>query len=111
VTYVCNQCHGTITNFDFPVADYNGDGVIEGVQTEVQTCSTNCPPSCRPRPIRQMANYVARRPGQVQPSTQTNWPAKFLQAAYNWQFVSNDGSLGVHNGPSPSACSRHPSAT
>ena len=22
---------------------------------------------------------------------------KFLQAAYNWQFVSNDGSLGVHN--------------
>jgi hypothetical protein len=22
-----------------------------------------------------------------------------LQAAYNWQFVSNDGSLGVHNGP------------
>jgi len=33
------------------------------------------------------------------PSTQTNWPAKFLQAAYNYQFVSSDGSKGVHNGP------------
>jgi hypothetical protein len=43
-------------------------------------------------------NYVAD--GLVKsPSSQTNWPAKFLNAAYNWQFVSMDGSLGVHNGP------------
>src|ERR1017187_9621475 len=43
-------------------------------------------------------NYVAD--GLVKsPSSQTNWPAKFLQASYNWQFVSMDGSLGVHNGP------------
>ena len=32
-------------------------------------------------------------------SVQTNWPPKFLKAAYNWQFVSNDGSMGVHNAP------------
>jgi hypothetical protein len=44
------------------------------------------------------ANYVAD--GLVKTSirtTQTNWPTKFLQAVYNWQFVANDGSLGVHN--------------
>jgi hypothetical protein len=29
----------------------------------------------------------------------TNWTAAQLKAAYNWQFVANDGSLGVHNAP------------
>jgi len=33
---VCVQCHGKIASFDFPRGDINGDGVIEGVQTEVQ---------------------------------------------------------------------------
>ncbi len=33
----CQQCHGaSVTSFDFPLQDYNGDGVIQGVQTEVQ---------------------------------------------------------------------------
>jgi hypothetical protein len=90
VTYVCNQCHGAITNFNFPVADYNGDGVIEGVQTEVQhlldKLSTLLPNT----------NYVVD--GLVKsPSPTTNWASKYLNAAYNWQFVNNDGSLGVHN--------------
>jgi hypothetical protein len=43
-------------------------------------------------------NYVAD--GKVKtPSTQTNWPTAFLNAAYNWQFVNSDGSLGIHNAP------------
>src|SRR6478609_4835091 len=32
-------------------------------------------------------------------SVKTNWQTKFLNAAYNWQFVNNDGSKGVHNAP------------
>jgi hypothetical protein len=32
-------------------------------------------------------------------SVKTNWPSKFLKAAYNWQFVNNDRSRGVHNAP------------
>jgi hypothetical protein len=96
VTYVCAQCHGNINTFNFPVADYNNDGVIEGVQTEVQhlldKLSTLLPPSG----YRADGNYIAD--GLVKtPATQTNWPAKFLRAAYNWQFVNADGSLGVHN--------------
>ena len=45
----CQTCHGPdITTFDFPLLDYNGDGVIHGVQTEVQSLldklSTMLPP-------------------------------------------------------------------
>lgn len=97
VANVCAQCHGSVTNFDFPVADYDGDGVIEGVQTEVQNLlnklSTLLPPSGYQANAN---NYIPD--GKVKsPSTQTNWPAKYLEAAYNWQFVNNDGSKGIHN--------------
>jgi hypothetical protein len=30
-------------------------------------------------------------------SPTTNWTTAQLNAAYNWEFVNNDGSLGVHN--------------
>jgi len=96
---VCQQCHGPITTFDLPRQDYNGDGIIEGVQTEVQhildRLSTLLPNSTyQSNPN----NYVAD--GLVKsPSVKTNWPAKFLEAAYNWQMVNNDGSKGVHNAP------------
>ena len=96
---VCIQCHGPITSFDMIKVDYNGDGIIEGVQTEVQKLlnklSTMLPKSgyqANPN------NYIAD--GLVKsPSTQTNWPSKFLKAAYNFQFVNNDLSKGVHNAP------------
>jgi hypothetical protein len=32
-------------------------------------------------------------------SVKTNWTLAQLEAAYDWQFVSSDGSLGVHNAP------------
>src|SRR5208283_1787933 len=91
---VCDQCHGpSLTSFDFPVQDYNGDGIIQGVQTEVQnllnTLSTLLP----------NANGVADGLVKSSISTKTNWSTQFLNAAYNWQFVNNDGSLGVHNAP------------
>ncbi len=43
-------------------------------------------------------NYVSD--GLVKsPSVKTNWPTRFLQAAWNWQFVNVEGSKGVHNAP------------
>jgi hypothetical protein len=99
VTYVCSQCHGTITNFDMLVPDYVGVGYSLGIQTQVQLL-LNRLSALLPNSTYQANanNYVAD--GLVKsPSSQTNWPAKFLQASYNWQFVSMDGSLGVHNGP------------
>jgi len=49
VTYVCQQCHGTVTNFDILVPDYVGYGYSQGIQTQVQILlnqlSTLLPPS------------------------------------------------------------------
>jgi hypothetical protein len=95
----CVQCHGPIDSFDMPRGDLNGDGVIEGVQTEVQhlldQLSTLLPNSTYVA----SGNYVADGLVKTSVSFKTNWPAKFLQAGYNWQFVNNDGSKGVHNAP------------
>jgi hypothetical protein len=94
----CFGCHGAITSFNFPTADYNGDGVIEGVQTEVQhlldKLSTMLPNSTYQA---NSNNYVADGLVKTSVSFKTNWPSKFLKAGYNWQFVMRDSSLGVHN--------------
>ena len=78
---VCVQCHGPITSFNLPVADYNGDGVIEGVQTEVQhlldKLSTLLPNSTYQA---NSNNYVADGLVKTSISFKTNWPAKFLKA-------------------------------
>jgi len=83
----CQNCHGPeITTFNFPLFDYNGDGKIEGVQTEVQhlldTLSAMLPPA-----------------GQAKTSLSidSTWTQPQLEAAYNWLFVTNDGSNGIHN--------------
>jgi hypothetical protein len=99
---VCAQCHGPITSFNMVVQDYNGDGVTEGVQTEVQhlldKLSTLLPNAIyQANSNNYMADGLVKTLGRS--STQTNWPPKFLKAAYNWEFVSSDGSLGVHNAP------------
>ena len=83
----CQQCHGAaITSFDFPLQDYNGDGVIQGVQDEVQSLlnklSTYLPPN----------NSV-----KTSLSIDSTWTQPQLEAAYNWLFVVKDGSLGIHN--------------
>ena len=99
---VCVQCHGPIDSFDMPRQDYNGDGVIEGVQTEVQhlldKLSTMLPNATYQA---NSNNYLAAGIVQTIDRTyfKTNWPPQFLKAGYNWQFVANDGSLGVHNAP------------
>jgi len=83
----CQTCHGPdIASFNFPLFDYNGDGKIDGVQTEVQNLldqlSTMLPPN-----------------NQVKSSLtiDNTWTKPQLAAAYNWQFVNNDGSKGIHN--------------
>ena len=99
-TDACVQCHGPVDSFDMPRQDYNGDGVIEGVQTEVQhmldKLSTMLPNSTWQS---NSSLYVADGLVKTSVSAKTNWPTKFLYAAWNWQFVNNDGSKGVHNAP------------
>jgi hypothetical protein len=98
-TEVCAKCHGEIEDFDMVRKDYNGDGVIEGIQTEVQKLldklNTLLPNSTyQANPDNYVADGVV---GSV--STKTNWPVRFLNAAWNWQFVNVEGSKGIHNAP------------
>ena len=83
----CQSCHGAaVTTFDFPLQDYNGDGVIQGVQTEVQSLlnrlSTLLPPDSS---VKSSLTITS------------TWTQPQLEAAYNWLFVEKDGSLGIHN--------------
>src|SRR5581483_313772 len=83
----CQGCHGPrLTSFNFPLFDYNGDGVIEGVQTEVQHL---------------MDQVSALLPPEGKPKTaltiNSTWTRAQLEAGFNWQFVHDDGSLGIHN--------------
>jgi hypothetical protein len=95
---VCVKCHGQIEGFDFARKDYDGDGVIEGVQTEVQHLLDKLSRLLPNSTYRADGNYVAD--GLVKsPSVKTNWSTKLLRAAWNWQFVNVEGSKGVHNAP------------
>jgi hypothetical protein len=83
----CQSCHGKqITTFNFPLFDYNNDGKIDGVQTEVQALldqlSAMLPPDNK---------------AKTALTIDSTWTKPQLEAAYNWTFVNNDGSKGIHN--------------
>jgi hypothetical protein len=83
----CQGCHGKeISSFNFRLFDYDGDGKIDGVQTEVQHL---------------LDQLSAMLPPVGDPKTSLNidntWTQPQLEAAYNWLFVTNDGSKGIHN--------------
>ena len=83
----CQACHGPeITSFNFPTFDFSGSGTISGVQTQVQALldqlSTLLPPN----------NLV-----KSSLTIDSTWTKPQLEAAYNWLFVTNDGSKGIHN--------------
>ena len=98
---VCVKCHGPMEEFNFARKDYDGDGIIQGVQTEVQNLLNQLSRLLPNATYRADGNYVAdglvKTIGRT--TTKTNWPDKFLKAAWNWQFVNVEGSLGIHNAP------------
>lgn len=100
-TDVCVKCHGEIEDFDMLRKDYNDDGVIEGIQTEVQHLLDKLSTLLPNATYRADGNYVAD--GQVKSigrtTVKTNWPTKFLNGAWNHMFVSVEGSHGIHNAP------------
>ena len=86
LTAACTPCHGTITTFDFPRQDYDGDGVIDGVQTEVQHLMNNLALLLPPAGVAKSSLKI-----------DSTWTKQQLRAAWNYVFVQSDGSLGVHN--------------
>jgi hypothetical protein len=85
LTGACASCHGPLETFDSIVRhDYDGNGVVEGVQTEVHhlidKLGALLPPYGSPEV--DIASITDREE---------------LKAAFNWEFVHEDGSYGVHN--------------
>jgi hypothetical protein len=83
----CQSCHGTdLTTFNFPMFNFSGGVGEAGVQDQVQALlnqlSTLLPPN----------NQV-----KTSLTIDSTWTKPQLEAAYNWLFVNNDGSKGVHN--------------
>ena len=84
----CVTCHGEIESFDDIMAneDYDGDGTVEGVQSEVEGMLTaialHLPPYGE---------------DEVGLGGDTPFSRSELKAAYNYEFVLEDGSKGVHN--------------
>ncbi|MFN3409780.1 MAG: hypothetical protein ACK45B_12340 [Limisphaerales bacterium] len=84
LTGACVQCHGNTTTFNLKRQDYDGNGIIEGVQTEVKGL---------------MAKLARLLPpiGQPTVTITASYTKQQLRAAYNYKFVEYDGSYGVHN--------------
>jgi hypothetical protein len=83
----CQQCHGkAVTDFNFPLQDYDGDGVIDGVQTEVQHLMDR---------LAMLLPPIGQAKTTVTPDS--SWTAPQMEAAYNYLFVQEDGSMGIHN--------------
>jgi hypothetical protein len=85
-TGVCAECHGPTDTFDIMTRkDFDGDGVAEGIQTEIHDLlhelAMLLPPYDQPTVDDPTDDYT-----QAQRS-----------AVYNYLFVEEDGSLGVHN--------------
>ena len=85
----CAACHAGVESFDtFPAkGDYDGDGAVESVQSEVQGL---------------MAELTAVLPLDEEgalsiPSDLELTTVEQRQAAYNLRLVENDGSYGIHN--------------
>ncbi|GIX49860.1 MAG: hypothetical protein KatS3mg132_054 [Limisphaera sp.] len=84
----CVQCHGDIETFDFKRQDYDGDGIIEGVQTEVKGLLEK---------LAMMLPPVGQPVVASDDATRRTFTREQLRALYNYLFVLEDGSYGVHN--------------
>jgi hypothetical protein len=84
LTAACVQCHGPVANFDFKRQDYDGDGVVEGVQTEVKGL------------LDQLGRLLPPL-GDPKVTVTAAYTRPQLRAAYNYLFVLEDKSYGVHN--------------
>jgi hypothetical protein len=84
LTEACAECHGETHTLNMVRQDFNGDGVIEGVQTEVKHLLDELgrllPPLGSPEVV-----------------TAASYTKQQLSAAWNHKFVNDDGSYGVHN--------------
>ncbi len=88
----CVSCHGNITSFEDIKAssDWDGNGIIEGVQTEV-VGMLNQLSSLLPKDA--SGNVVTAMADSLKVKNQPN----IIKGIYTYYFVTEDRSKGVHN--------------
>jgi len=80
----CRTCHGPIQDFNLMTYDYDGNGRVEGVQVEVG----------------KLLDALGRRLpplGDPHVAVTSSFTRQQLKAAYNYKYVEEDGSHGIHN--------------
>ncbi len=82
----CQQCHPGLDTFDRPArGDYDGDGVVKGVQTEVKGL------------LALLAAELPLEANGLLPTDLTKTTLEQRMANYNYSFVVLDRSYGIHN--------------
>ncbi len=97
-TAACQSCHKGLDTFNFTAkADYDGNGKVEGVQTEVAGLLTTLQTAIGDSGIKPVKGYP-----YFDQANKANWTDKQKNAIYNYLFVrgveDNDGSASaIHN--------------
>jgi predicted CXXCH cytochrome family protein len=91
----CEPCHGVLESFDDIRAndDYDGNGMVEGVQTEVHGLLVKLEEALYDSGIDTTGGAdLAEALGDTNRSTIVQ-----RESGYNWVFVEDDKSTGIHN--------------
>lgn len=95
IVTACRECHGKIEEFNDirAMADYDGNGKIEGVPTEItgmlDKLKALLPKDANGEPVTMRVDSMKVKNDPLYP--------KNLGAIWNYYFVKNDWSNGVHN--------------
>ncbi len=84
----CSSCHGEIEDFNFGGEDYDLDGVVEGVQEEIEGLLHD---------LAMLLPPVGDPEIGLHTSTDGYDTLPIKRGVYNYLFVEEDGSHGVHN--------------
>jgi hypothetical protein len=91
----CRSCHGNITTYDDIISslDYDGNGRREAFTTEVKNLLSRLGRALPPYGVEKVASADVNRTAIA-----TDRDSVRLKTAFwNWLYVKNDGSYGMHN--------------
>ena len=102
-TDICSKCHGEIEDFNDIKAsyDYDRNGRIEGVQTEIQGLLNKLADKL---PKDTSGNVIGSGTLSHADSVAVNGKLSVVGGIWNYYFVKNDRSLGVHTRSMQSLC-------
>jgi hypothetical protein len=95
----CQPCHGDIGDFDdiLAKADFDGNGMVEGVQTEIQGLLDILEQTIIDASVTSEAMMALEEDFEGNLGDPLLTTREQRAAGYNWTFVAFDASTGVHN--------------